>query len=520
MPPSSHTVPPPQRLLYIVVFVAGYTSLGVELAASRLLDPWFGNSIFVWASLIGLILLYLAVGYWLGGRLADRRPDTELLLTIAAVAAVSVAMVPLISRPILQKAAGVFVNYDTTLLAASFVATLALFSLPTILLGMVSPFVIRLLVRSAEQAGEVAGRVFALSTIGSILGVFVTVLIMIPNLGTRRTFISLGLLLLGITVLVGLRMRRRRAWLGLLIWLLMTLLLLPRVAIHSDGLTLYEQESAYNYIRVVRNGPEIVLKLNEGAGVHSVYRPNMQLSDGIWDYFLLAPFFAASPAQEDDVRSMLLIGLAAGTIPKLYTQAYGPIAIDGVEIDPAIIEVGRRYFAMTEPNLRAFAQDGRTFLRYQAGKYDIIAIDAYRPPYIPFHLTTREFFTETRRHLNPNGVVAINAARTRDDFRLVDALAATLAQVYPSVFIIDEPTAGADLGNSLIVATKQASSLEDFRRNLQQLQSPILQSMARRAEPHVRLALARSPVLRDDKAPIEQIVHSIVLRYILAGIAP
>ncbi|NOZ49906.1 MAG: spermine synthase [Chloroflexi bacterium] len=506
-----------KALLYVVVFIAGYTSLGLELAASRLLDPWFGNSIFVWASLIGLILLYLALGYWWGGRLADRHPQLATLYSIAAAAAVAVALIPIVSRPVLQMAAGIFISYDTTLLAGSFAATLALFSLPTILLGMISPFAIRMLVRSTDGAGQTAGQVFALSTIGSILGVFVTVLLMIPTLGTRRTFIALGLLLLGWTVLAGLHLRLRRALLWLAIWLLMWLLLLPTLAIHAGAATLYEQESAYNYIQVVSNGPEVVLKLNEGAGVHSVYRPGMRLTGGIWDYFLLAPYFSPAPVRPADVDSLLLIGLAAGTIPKLYTQVYGPIPIDGVEIDPAIIDVGRRYFAMTEPNLHAVAQDGRTFLQHSAGTYDVIAIDAYRPPYIPFHLTTLEFFTETRQHLSPDGVVAINAARTRDDFRLVDALAATLAQVYPSVFIIDEPTQGADLGNSLIVATQQPSSLDDFRRNIAHLSSPILQELAQRAAPHARLAPVQGTVLRDDKAPIEQIVHGIVLRYLLAG---
>lgn len=512
--------PLPRPLLALLVFVAGYTSLGVELAASRLLDPWFGNSIFVWASLIGLILLYLSLGYWWGGRLADRHPYPQPLLGLAALAAFSVALAPVIARPVLQTAAGVFVTYDAALMAGSFAATLALFSLPTILLGMISPYAIRLLVREAAEAGRVAGQIFALSTAGSILGVFLTVLLMIPNLGTRRTFIGLGLMLLTVVILLGWRLRLRRTWLGVVGWLLLGLLFLRNPTIHTDNRTLYERESAYNYIQVVRNGPEVVLKLNEGAGVHSVYRPGMQLSDGIWDYFLLAPFFAPAPRRAEDVQSLLMIGLAAGTVPKLYTQTFGPLRIDGVELDPAIIETGRRYFAMTEPNLRAVAGDGRMFLQHKAGAYDVIAVDAYRPPYIPFHLTTVEFFQAVRQHLTPQGVVAINAARTADDFRLVDALAATMRQVFPAVFIIDEPAPAADLGNSLIVATMQPATLADFQRNTAALRSPVLQEMARRAGGHVRVAPATGVVLRDDKAPIEQIVHGIVLRYLLAGLSP
>ncbi|HEY52599.1 MAG TPA: spermine synthase, partial [Caldilineae bacterium] len=191
--------------------------------------------------------------------------------------------------------------------------------------------------------------------------------------------------------------------------------------------------------------------------------------------------------------------------------------IDGVELDPAIIAAGQRHFAMTEPNLRPIAQDGRYHLNHGAGTYDVIAIDAYRPPYIPFHLTTVEFFTEVRDHLTPDGVVAINVARTAADYSLIDALASTLAAVFPSVFVIDEPNMGYDLGNSLVVATMQPATLDDYLANTSSLPEPILAEISRRARPNVRVALATGPILTDDKAPIEQIIHGIVLRYLLGG---
>ena len=508
----------PQFLLHLIVFTAGLVSLGVELAASRLLDPWFGNSILVWASLIGLILLYLSLGYWLGGKIADRDPRPAILYTLVAAAAIAVALVPVAARPILRLSADIFITYDLAILLGSFSAVLLLFGLPVILLGMVSPFAIRLLVHSTEDAGSTSGRVYALSTVGSILGVFLTVLVLVPNLGTRRTFFALGLTLLGLVTLALWSHARRRALFFALAWLLLlALALLPTGFIRPDASTLYEQESAYNYIQVVQNGPEVVLKLNEGAGVHSIYRPGMTLADGIWDYFLLAPFFNPAPVSPDDVDSLLVIGLAAGTVPKLYTSAYGSIPIDGVELDPAIIATGQRHFAMIEPNLRPIAQDGRYFLNHGAGIYDVIAIDAYRPPYIPFHLTTVEFFTEIRDHLSQDGVVAINVARTANDYSLIDALASTLAAVFPSVFVIDEPNMGYDLGNSLVIATMQPASLDDYLANTSSLPEPILAEIARRTRPNVRVAPTNGPILSDDKAPIEQIIHGIVLRYLLGG---
>ncbi|NOX63034.1 MAG: spermine synthase, partial [Chloroflexi bacterium] len=500
---------------YAVVFVAGFVALGLELAAGRLLDPWFGNSILVWASLIGLILLYLSLGYWWGGKLADRHPEPVWLFTLMATAALGVGLVPLAARPILALAANVFVTYDAAILLGSFTAALLLFAGPVILLGMAGPFAIRLLMKETKDAGRVAGGVFALSTIGSILGVFVTVLLLIPNLGTRRTFLSLGLLLLGISIAALARQARTRALFFFLAWiLLLWLALRPTGPIRDDANLIEERESAYNYIQVVANGPEIVLKLNEGAGVHSVYRPWEGLLDGIWDYFLLAPMFNPAPYEPEQVDSLLVIGLAAGSVPKLYTQAYGPIRIDGVELDPEIIAVGREHFGMIEPNLKAIAQDGRYFLRHSAETYDVIAVDAYRPPYIPFHLTTVEFFQEVREHLSEEGVVAVNVARTAEDYSLVNAIAATMRAVYPSVFIIDEPNQGYDLGNSLVVATVQPATLDDFRANTVDLSHPMLAEIARRARGHARSFHGSGPILTDDKAPIEQIVHGIVMRYI------
>ena len=191
--------------------------------------------------------------------------------------------------------------------------------------------------------------------------------------------------------------------------------------------------------------------------------------------------------------------------------------MDGAELDPAVIAVGRRWFGMNQPNLHAVAQDGRYFLEHTTARYDVIAVDAYRPPYIPFHLTTVEFFRAARAHLTPHGVVAINVARTTDDYRLVDALSATLQAVFPSVLIIDEPDNGALLGNSLVIASPQPATLADWESNTVSLTHPLLAEMARRAHGHVRLAAAaRMAPWRDDLAPVEQAVHGLILRYLSA----
>ncbi len=190
--------------LYLVVFISGMTTLAVELSASRLLGNVFGTSNIVWANVIGLMLLYLTVGYFFGGRLADRSPHRLTLCRILVWAAFLSALIPLVSRPILQSAAAAFSQFDAGLTLGSFAAVLLLFSVPVTLLGMVSPFVIRLAVDDLKTAGTTSGQIYAVSTFGSILGTFLPTLVLIPGIGTTATF----LLFAGVLFAV--------AWLGLL----------------------------------------------------------------------------------------------------------------------------------------------------------------------------------------------------------------------------------------------------------------------------------------------------------------
>ncbi len=293
----------------------------------------------------------------------------------------------------------------------------------------------------------------------------------------------------------------------------------------QSGTLLFEDESQYNYIAVRQWGSERHLKLNEGVGIHSVYHPDAVLSDGIWDYFLLAPLFNAPPVQTAETRSILLIGLAAGTVSGLFTDIYGaaapPPTITGVELDPEIIDLGYAYFDMARPTLTAIAADGRRWLTQQppSARWDLIAVDAYRPPYIPFHLTTVEFFRTVRDHLNDDGVLAINVGRSARNYALVDALAATLAQVFPSVHIIDEPGPANDLGNSLVVATVRPTDGANFAANVATL-SPALpvefRDFAQSAIAQARPAAPPpgTPTFTDDKAPVEQVVHGIILDFL------
>ena len=514
-----------------LIVTAGFATLSVELTASRLLGPDFGTSVQIWAVLIGMSLIYLTIGYTLGGRIADRLPHERVLYRIAALAAALILAAPFVSAPVLQFSRELFAAYDWGFMAGALLAVNLLFAAPMILLGMAPPFAIRLAepMRAVGDAGSIAGSLYALSTLGSIVGTYSPVLLLVPAIGTRNTFLLFAFALLAVA-LVGLaradssgspRAASRQTPLaaGLAVALAAIALVFPQSYIkpleEGGKRTLHETESVYNYIRVMQYGDYTILELNEGQAIHSLYNPRELLSGGVWDYFLVAPYFA-NAKKPSDVKSMALIGSAAGTVAKQYTKVYGPIAIDGVEIDPEIIVVGRQYFGMSEPNFSVYAQDGRYFLRNSKRSYDVIAVDAYRPPYIPFHLTTREFFAEIKSHLNDNGVLAINAGHTLSDYGLVEVLASTMKDVFPNVYVLDVPLRGSAVGNSLVIATQQPTRIENFRENLRAANHPLLQGIGESAQ-NVREVKASSVVFSDDLAPVEEVVHRILLKFILTG---
>ena len=501
-------------MLLITVFVSGMTVLAVEMSASRLLAPYFGDSQLIWANLIGLIMIYLTGGYYLGGRLADRYPRSALLYQLAAWAGFFIGLIPFLSKPILHYSVSGFQRYSAGIIVGSFLGILLLFTVPVILLGCVSPFAIRLQSRSVVSTGHTAGTIYALSSLGSILGTFLPTLVLIPLLGTSTTFLlcSLTLLLVSLGGLFRTTGYRATWYLLLPLVILLLRLLFPGGLVKPTEGLVYEKESFYNYIQVADQAGRRVLMLNEGQAVHSAYRPGQVLVGGVWDYFLLAPYFTSLP-RPDEIDNVCMIGLAAGTAAKQYTAVYGPVPIDGVELDPEIVQAGRRFFDMNEPNLNVVVQDGRFFLAQTDESYDVIIVDAYRQPYIPFHLTTREFFGLAREHLNPGGVVMVNAGRTTSDFRLVDVLAATMSQVFETVFILDVP----GISNSLVIGTDEITTLDQVYARLETISNEWLSLVAAQAAGRIRYPGGHDLVLTDDRAPVEHLTHLIILRYLLEG---
>jgi spermidine synthase len=510
-----------QKYLYIAVFFSGMTSMALEFGASRLLENYFGSSNLVWACVIGLIMIYLTLGYFIGGRWADRSPHHHSLYNILAWAALCVAIIPAISKPILRFSANAFDNLQIGILAGSFIAVIILFVLPVTLMGTASPFAIRLAISEASEAGKISGKIYAISTLGSFLGSFLPVLILIPTIGTNNTFLFFSILLL-IIALIGLGLSG--GWKPVLRHLWMVLVVLGMVFITTFGPLknstgqVYESESSYNYIQVLKEGDYTLLRLNEGQGIHSIYNPNVTNYYGPWEQFMIGPFFNAAPYSIHQVKSMAIVGLAAGTAARQATKVFGDIPIDGYEIDPKIIEVGQKYFDMNEPNLNPITQDGRVGLDKSTHKYSIIAVDAYRPPYIPWYLTTKEFFQIARDHLDDDGVLTINVGRSPSDRNLIDGLSTTIGTIFPSIYVMDLPNSF----NSMIFATVKPTTKDNLLKNYQTLTAqtdvdPLLLETMAITITNMQPDPAHTVVFTDDLAPIEMLTNKLVLSYVLSG---
>jgi spermidine synthase len=489
----------------MLVFLAGIGSMATEMCASRLLAPYYGSSTVVWANIIGLILASLAVGYWLGGRIADKHPSPQLLAAIVLAAAAWVAAIPFVARPFLDLSIQGIETLSTGAVVGSFAASLALFAPPVVLLGMVTPFAIRLAATGVDDAGRVAGRVFALSTAGSLIGTFVPAIITIPLIGTQRTLIGAALIiaLAAVPLLVG-----RRLVYGLVTTaVLAALLALPPAVVRAQPGLLHEEESQYQFIRVVQEEDARYLYLNEGYAIHSVWRPDTVLTGGEWDMFLTAPPLLGRPAAR-----VATLGNAAGTTARAYGVYYPQARIDGVEIDPAVTEAGRRWFGLGDnPRLTVHTADARPYLAASDARYDLILIDAYRQPYVPFYLATREFFRLCRQRLAPGGLVCLNVSTVPGDHRLAAGIAGTLRTEFPQVL-----TWQALRFNQFVVGVTTPLSRAQIRARLATAPAALLPDTRLFAADYRQAAPAAVP-WTDDRCPVEWITDRMIAAYAIRG---
>lgn len=486
------------RSLELLVFTVGAGTLGAEIAAARLLAPWFGASTIVWANTIAIVLVALSVGYALGGRMADRDPHPSGLAKIVMVASALLAVVPFVSGPFLREAVKAVDQLSAATFVGSLVGVGVLLAIPLLLLGMVSPYAVRLRVDSIEGAGHTAGRLYAISTVGSLVGTFLAALLLIPVVGTRRTF----LIFAAAMALSALPHLARRWWPAAAVpVLILGLIALPTGTVKSadteGARVIWERETEYQYARVIQEADGTrYLELNEGHAVHSAYRPGHWLTGNYWDE-MLALSYAGGRAPD----SVAILGSAAGTTARQLGHYLPATRVDAVEIDGELTKVGRELFDLHGPNLHTHTADARPWLEETDRRFDVIMLDCYRQPYIPFYLTTREFFALAKQHLDPGGVLVINSAHPEGSDTLEKVLTATLRTSFGDHVWRDasQPT------NSQLVATTGPDPAEGLRAALPGLPadlSPVVAATAARIEP----GLDGGRVYTDDVAPVEWLV--------------
>jgi spermidine synthase len=490
------------RLLGVTVFLTGFSALATEMAASRLLAPFFGSSNVVWANVIGLMLAFLSLGYWVGGRVADARPWPGLLGAILLGSGLTLAAVPFVARPLLRAALHGFGSLSVGVVVGSFFAVLALFTLPVVAMGAVTPFSLRLALANVAETGRVAGRLYALSTVGSIVGTFWAALFAIPLIGTQRT-ILISSLMLAVAASPLLPRVAPAAIAGTLV-----LTFLPPGGVKRTAGVLWEGESAYQYVRVLGySDGSRALELNEGVAQQSVWYPHSVLTGGYWDLFDVIPMLLPR-----SVEKVLVVGDAGGTIPRAYARFFPRARVDGVELDPTVTDAARRFLALGSiPTLHTITADGRVYLEQTNRRYDLIVIDAYRQPYIPFQLATEQFFALARQHLRPGGILALNVAATPHDHGLTNGIAATLGAVFPQVWLW-RALRFSDLVFALDHPTSRAALVERAREVPHPLQ-PLVPLFTREV---TSLSPGQAP-WTDDRAPVEWITDRMLARQIASG---
>jgi spermidine synthase len=487
------------RSLELLVFTVGAGALGAEIAAARLMAPWFGASTIVWANTIAIVLLSLSVGYALGGRLADRDPRPEGLARIVLVASMLLAVVPFVSGPFLRLAATAVDQLSAAIFVGSLVGVGVLLAIPLLLLGMVSPYALRLAVDTVDATGRTAGRLYAISTVGSLLGTFLAALLLIPFVGTRRTFlIFAGAMALAALPQLG-RWRTRAAVVpaGIL-----ALISLPTGTIKAAGTSdrvIWEAETDYQYARVLQAPDgERTLELDEGYAAHSVYRPGRWLTGNYWDE-MLALSLAGEQAPP---RSVAILGAAAGTSARQLGHYFPQARIDAVELDGELTKVGRDLFDLHGPHLHTYTADARPWLYASTRRFDVIMVDAYRQPSIPFYLTTEEFFALVRDRLEPGGLVIVNVAQPDGSSSLEKVLAATMRTAFGDSAVWRDHSQQV---NTMLVgstASDPAGRLRAAAATVPADLATVVSNAASRLAP----ALTGGQVFTDDRAPVEWLV--------------
>lgn len=494
--------------LYLTEFFAGMSVMAVELGASRLLAPYFSSSQIVWTIIIGTIMIAMALGNLYGGKKADKDPNPDKLYLRLLVAAVWIALIPLVGKYVIIgiSALMIFTVSAGFLVWAALAACFVVFVFPLFLLGTVTPSLVKYTVGSLDESGKVVGRLGAANTIGSIIGTFVPTFVTIPAVGTSVTFIIFAGILLLLSLIYFISSKRKLAQSAVAV----VLVVLSSIFGTTTGFAFwekslaYEGESVYNYLQVKEDDRRVSLSTNVMFGVQSVYMKSETLTGMYYDYAMAAPFMCG--VHEKEKIDVLILGMGTGTYATQCDRYFDNVSCVGVEIDDKIIDLSRTYFSLPT-SVPVVAYDGRAYLDATKDKFDVIMVDAYQDITIPFQMSSVEFFTSVKDHLRDGGVMVVNMnMRSSREGSINEYLSDTIASVFDNVYKIDIPTST----NCELFASQNGEFLDKMEQNVARENDAPLKNMMIRVLSELDEYNGGAKIMTDDKAPVELLGMKVI----------
>lgn len=496
--------------LYCTEFFAGMSVMAVELAASRLLTPYFSSSQIIWTILIGTIMIAMALGNLIGGRLADRKPNPHRLFFCLLISALWIALIPFLGKWIIGGISivlALFVEANFLPIAA-FVCCMIIFVFPLLLLGMVTPTLAKYSIDNMDQNAKIVGELGALNTIGSILGTFLPTFVVIPNVGTNATFLIFSSILFLISAVYFISLKKKIVTTSLT-GLIIIGLFLSSSQIYfavSKNEVLYEGESMYNYLQVKENSSQIIFTTNVLFGVQSVKQKTSidRLTGFYYDYAVASAYMAKLDAIQNP--EILILGLGTGTICQKFLYLVPGANIDAVEIDNRIVDLAYEYFDLdTRVNVKI--DDGRSFMNRTKKTYDLIMVDAYQDITIPFQMSSVEFFTLIKDHLTEGGVVLLNLNMySTKPGTINEYLLDTVSSVFKCVYPV-KVQAGS---NCEVFISDNENMMSDFIASYPTEAPSVYQSHFNWIEATQVKYVGGPNILTDDKAPVELLGMSVI----------
>lgn len=449
--------------LEIIVFLSGAIGMGIELIAARVLSPYLGSSNVVWTTIIGIILISMSIGYWLGGKKADENADINIISKILILAAIFTSLIPILETVVVRTIAGLIGN----LIIAAMICAIVVFATPSFILAMISPFAVKIKSKEEEKIGALSGKISSISTIGSIVGTFVMGFVLIPHIGVSNINIGVTIILL-IMSIIAQENKDKKYFYTIIIstCIILILIILGKFLFKiANQDILLDVDSQYSriWVKQIETKQAKYKTLQVDTGLESYMDSETgEMGAQYLKYYDLFEYF------NKNAKNTLLIGGAAYTYPMHYLQKYQDKTIDVVEIDDKMTEIAKKEFGLdtNEKRLKIYTQDGRSFLNYNKNKYDAILIDAFKGINAPFELTTVEALSKSKDMLNENGVVITNIISSLEgkDSKFIKYEYATYKAVFDEVKLFTVNNREKDeKQNIILIGIKGNMQIDEYK---------------------------------------------------------